>query len=218
MKSKYELILFDLDGTLIEFHNEYLFSETDRIMQKLEREVISREVLEHGFSIFDYFHFLAEHELDSVRESFWAHFDWDNFPQAVPLQPTLGVLNSIKQAGLTQGIVTSRMVPEEQLARELSHTGILDYTCHIRTRPGPHVHWSDKRESILVACQQAGVSPEKAVMVGDIPPDITSAKDVGIGMAVGVLSGGIKQQVLEEAKPDHILEDIGDLLDVLLLK
>ena len=50
------------------------------------------------------------------------------------------------------------------------------------------------------------------MMIGDIPPDIESAKRAGLGFSVAVLSGGIEQGVLEAAKPDLLVENIADLL------
>ena len=94
-------------------------------------------------------------------------------------------------------------------------TGFLNHFSYIKPRPGDHIHWTDKRQSIIEVCEKLGVPPKRAVMVGDIPPDITSAKDVGVEKTVAVLSGGIRSHILEQAAPSHIVSGVEALRTIL---
>ena len=49
-----ELFIFDLDGTLVEFHHEYLFNQAHAIIEKLSHPPIAPDVLENFFSAFDF--------------------------------------------------------------------------------------------------------------------------------------------------------------------
>jgi len=204
-------VLFDLDGTLIEFHHDYLFEQTESILERIGHPVVERETLNECFSAFDFFRFFPEEERDQRVGQFWTHFDWDNFPTPVLLTGVHDTLTQLTAEGIDVAIVTSRFVPEMELRQKLAHTGIVDFMRMVKTRPGDHIHWTDKRASIIEVCATLGVDPAEAVMVGDIPADIQSALDVGIGTTVAVLSGGIKHNILAAARPHHILSHVGEL-------
>ena len=70
--------------------------------------------------------------------------------------------------------------------------------------PAMVVNWRSRgvaTAEAMVAGSAPG-SPAETVMVGDVPTDVTSAAKVGVGTTVAVKSGGIKEEVLREAKPD----------------
>ena len=211
MSSAHRLVLFDLDGTLIEFHHDYLFTQAEQILIEIGHPKIERTVLEDCFSSFDFFRFFELHRRDELTEQFWSRFDWANFPHAKPFERAHSTLQHLVDQGIEVAIVTSRFVPEPELRQKLAHTGLVDFMSMIKTRPGDHIHWTDKRASIREVCQALDVEPGEAMMVGDIPADIESALDVGIGTAVAVLSGGIKHEILAAARPHHIISDIGEL-------
>ena len=152
-----------------------------------------------------------KHQQEEFIERFWAAFDWDNFPKAKPLPDTLDLLEQLHLTGFSLAIATARLTPEEQLRKEIEHTGFLNFISHVATRRCPTIDWRDKRETIQSVCDAHNVSPKRAVMIGDIPADIESAKAVGIGLSVAVRSGGIKGEILAAASPDLILDSVFDL-------
>lgn len=211
LKELPKLVLFDLDGTLIEFHRDYLFSQTHFLLQEMGFSEVAQVVLNEAFAEFDYFRFVAAESRDAFIERFWSLFDWDNFPEPKPLDGVCDTLSTLVSANIDVSIVTSRFMAVEDLESMLRQTGILQYVSRIRARPGDHVHWTDKRGLISEACQAFGIAPSQAVMVGDIPTDISSARYVGIGTSIAVLSGGVRRDVLELARPDLVLESVKDL-------
>lgn len=208
-----KLVLFDFDGTLVEFHHEYLFSQTEKILSLLEHPPVSRSVLDQAFRAFDFFRFVGVGDRESFIESFWREFDWDSFPQPKPFSGVEQMFVDLRARGISSAIVTARCVEAERLRQEIAHTGILEHVVDVHTRAGEHVHWTDKRETIEKACREFGISPAEALMVGDIPTDITSAREVGIGRAVAVESGGILTPILSKSAPDAILPDVTHLVD-----
>jgi len=215
MNCDLRLVIFDLDGTLIEFHHEYLFSQTERIIRKFGHPETERQVLEHHFSIFDYFGFVREDERDNFIEKFWTEFDWNSFPTPVPIEGVVDALVELNSKNIATSIATSRFATAKDIKKTLEPTNLLKYISHIVPRPGDHVHWTDKRAQLLEVCKLHQVDPSQAMMIGDIPPDIKCAKDVGIGLAVAVRSGGIKENLLQAENPDHIIESVKDILSVL---
>ena len=216
MAESIELVLFDLDGTLIEFHHDYLLEEAERIIPLLDHPSVAHEDLESYFEEFNFFGFVHPKERDAFVDKFWDLFNWDGFPKAKPLEKTMSVLDSFRDSGIKMGIVTSRLISREGLIKDLEHTDIVDYMSFVKTRTCDNIHWSDKRDSLKYVLNESGVDPKRVAMIGDIPPDVESAIEVGIGLSVAVLTGGIKQEVLARAKPDHIISSIGELPNIVL--
>ncbi len=212
--NSYELVIFDLDGTLIEFHYDFLFHETDRVLVELGLGPVDRSVLAASFAAFDYFRFLPEDAREWFAAEFWARFDWERFPKPQPLPGARDLLTRLAGLDIKTAIVTSRHTPPEILREELNHTGLMDSVLHLICRTDESVHWSDKRSNLLAMCDYADCPPKRSVMVGDIPADIESARDAGLGLSVAVLSGGIDRQVLEASRPDFILPDVSKLLEL----
>lgn len=207
------LALFDLDGTLIEFHKEFLFSEADRLIQEAGFSPVHRSVLEECFSDFDFFKFLPSDAQAEFMEFFWQEFDYDSTPIASPIDGACEVLRHFREKDIPCCIVTARISGQMDINGALNSVGMLEYLSDIVTRPGEHVKWTDKTSMILDACRRFDVCPQDALMAGDIPTDITCAKEVGIGTTVAVLSGGIKETVLAQAAPDYLVESVGSMLE-----
>lgn len=210
MRASFDLIIFDLDGTLIEFHHDYLFEQTFRILEQFQHPPVARETLEHHFSSFEYFTFV-EHQQEEFVEAFWKAFDWANFPKPQVLPNALNTLEKLSAQGFSLAIATARLTPEKMLRQELAHTGLLDIISHVASRSCQSIDWRDKRKMLLDVCLAHNVEPARAMMIGDVPADIESAKAAGIGLSIAVKSGGIRESILAAAQPDHIIEDVSDL-------
>jgi len=62
----------------------------------------------------------------------------------------------------------------------------------------------------LLACRKLGVEPGRAVVVGDTPRDILMAKDAGT-CSIGVLSGVSTREQLTAAEADAVIDSVADL-------
>ena len=209
------VVIFDLDGTLVEFHRDYLFAETMKILDRLNHPPVEIELLQSSFAAFDYFRFVIDPDPDEFITRFWSHFDWDNFPSARPIEQARDVLSRLREAGIETAVATARLGTAEKVRGDLLASGLLDYISIIVSREDEAIHWTDKRLHIERICSFFGVGPEDTAMVGDIPADITSARAAGVGIVVAVESGGIDPEVLAAHRPDFLLPDISTLLAVL---
>ena len=212
-----ELFIFDLDGTLIEFHQDYLVEQALGIIPKLGYHNILREELDNAFYSFDLFRFVKESEREEFMEKFWNLFDWTNFPKPSPFPESLLILKELNKIGKRLAIATSRLSELDELKSILNQTPLMEYISHVECRTDPQVHWTDKRDLIKKVCSEIGVLPEHSAMVGDIPTDIQSARDVGISRLIAVKSGGIAESILRDAKPDLLLENVGEITEFLAL-
>lgn len=62
------------------------------------------------------------------------------------------------------------------------------------------------------AVEAAGVTADRAVMVGDTVYDIRAAKAAGVA-TIGLLGGGIGEQELTQEHPDAVYGNCAELLD-----
>jgi len=206
-----KLVIFDLDGTLVEFPHDYIFSQAKRILEEFEHPPVPREELAEHFSMFDFFRFVEHAAREEFVARFWKAFDWDNYPKAISFDVTSSILDFLSERGIRSAIATARLNTEVEIRDELSSSGWLHHIICIRPRPGEHIHWTDKTSQIRAICEELDVAPKDAILVGDIPADVTSAREVGIGKTVAVLSGGLKREILEAVAPDYLLESIKEL-------
>ena len=66
-------------------------------------------------------------------------------------------------------------------------------------------------DAILALCQQLGISPAQAAMVGDTTADLRMGRAAGVGLTIGVLSGVGSAELLAPLA-DVLLPSVADLL------
>lgn len=198
------VVLFDLDGTLVD--------TIDLIVQSARHAFASRPgpaptdtQLRGGIGrplIAQFEPFLAgpgdmDWLIANYREYQMEHHDrLTNAYDGIP-----GALGAIAELGSPMGVVTSKI---EALAhRALRHTGIdihmqvvVGYESTSRHKPEP--------EPVLLALERMGADAGEAVYVGDSPYDIEAGVRAGV-TAVGVSWGPYPARVLEDAGASRIL-------------
>ena len=203
---KPELIIFDLDGTLVDFPKEYLFLETKRILPTIGYEVPSVEEMEEYFSNFNFFGFA--NNAQEVIDVFWKDFNWENFPKSKPFPFTLDILEELKKKDIKLAIATARTSSIEELQLDLKQSNMLDFFEITQPRVSQEQDWEDKIPQIEKVLEFTKTDRKKVVLVGDIPADATSGNNAELLASIAVLSGGIKHEVLKASNPSYILNDI----------
>jgi pyrophosphatase PpaX len=210
---RYPVVLFDLDGTLIDSGPIILAS-----MRHAAQEVLGVEVDEVKMraAIGGPGLVAQMRELDPDRvEELVAAYREHNEPLHEQLQAfdgLVGLLPLLRERGHRLGIVTAKRRATVELAfarfpelRDLTDVLVgADDTEHHKPDPEP----------LLEALSRLGAKPADAAYVGDSPFDIRSAKAGGL-LAVAVGWGGIHndERLLEE-EPDVLLHAPAELLDV----
>ena len=207
-------LLFDLDGTLIKFPKEFLFSQAFQVFDSLKLDVCSVDSMEAAFREFDFFRIAPEPVREQFMKTYWHLFDWSQYPKAELIPAVEETLEALRKKGYELAIVTSRDEEADSIQQRLSHTSILKNISFIIPRSCPDSEWSDKSKQIGLACERLGLKPKEVAMIGDIPPDIESAKKSGVGTTVALLSGGIEKAKLAEMNPDYIIGAVSDILEI----
>ena len=75
----------------------------------------------------------------------------------------------------------------------------------------------DKRDWITMLLKDNNITREETLFIGDMQHDIETARHAGV-FSVGVLTGYNSKEMIEVSKPDLIVNDLVELLDIIVNK
>lgn len=210
----YEVILFDLDGTLTDSAQGIVNS----VIYALERMGISYTDQEslHRFigpplqTSFRNFYGLSEGQTDEAVRLFREYFSSKGIYENTVYEGIPEMLESLCQAGMMLAVATSK--PQVFAERILRRFDLAKYFAVIS---GADMTGTDKSTVIRQALSRLGIEPSSRVlMVGDREHDVLGAKDVGIP-CMGVLYGYGSEEEFRAVGADHIVRvptEISDLI------
>lgn len=228
MSSPVRGILFDKDGTLIDYHTTFMplnwqvardlsrgdealarhlmiesgwDPETDRVRSGSPLAAWTlKEIADFMFPLVDFDD--PEELLARINEGF------DAGPSmAVPVADLPSLLGTFKAAGIALGISTSdHTAAANETVERLGIVDAMDfvagYDAGYGSKPTPGMMHG--------FCEQTGLRPESVMVVGDNHHDIDFARNSGAGWAVGVLTGTSVREDLEPIA-DIVLNDITEI-------
>jgi pyrophosphatase PpaX len=210
---RFPVVLFDLDGTVIDSGAIILAS-----MRHAAKEVLGEEPPDEllmaavgGPGLEAQMHALAPDRVEELVTIYRAH----NEPLHEQLVCCVGIddlLVRLKDEGRRLGIVTAKRRATVALAFDVLPLAHLFETVVGGDETKEH---KPHPEPLLLAAERLGVHPEDCAYVGDSPFDIRAAKAAGM-FAVAVTWGGIHDRgKLEAEEPDAIVDTAGELYAVL---
>jgi pyrophosphatase PpaX len=210
---RFQVVLFDLDGTVIDSGAIILASMRHAAKEVLGVEPPDDELMAAvgGPGLHAQMHALAPDRVDELVNVYRAHNE--------PLHDTLAccdgmddVLVRLKEEGRRLGIVTAKRRETVELAFAAVPLGHLFDTVvggdeTDRHKPDP--------EPLLLALERLDARPTETAYVGDAPFDVRAAKAAAIH-SVAVTWGGIHpRERLEREDPDAVVDTAEELLRVL---
>jgi len=209
----YPVVLFDLDGTVIDSGGIILASMRHATREVLGRDYSDEELLQTvgGPGLEAQMRAFDPERVDELVQVYRAH----NEPLHEELLCCTGmeeVLERLHAEGRRLGVVTAKRRATVDLAFEHVPLGRLFDTVvggdeTERHKPDP--------EPLLVAAERLGASSGDCAYVGDSPFDVQAAKAAGM-YSVAVTWGRIHDRSrLERAEPDAIVDTAEELLAAL---
>ncbi len=210
---RFPVVLFDLDGTVVDSGGIILASMRHATRTVLARDYSDRELLAHvgGPGLEAQMHAIDPARADELVAVYRAH----NEPLHDTLEACAGmedVLSTLHGEGRRLAVVTAKRRATVELAfarLPLAHLFEVvvggDETA--RHKPDP--------EPLLLALERLGADPADAAYVGDSPYDVRAARAAGM-FAVAVTWGRIHgRERLAEEHPDALVDTPEELLAVL---
>ena len=211
---RFRIVLFDLDGTLIDSGPIILAS-----MQHAVRTVLGREIPRDelgmtigGQGIVAQMQAIDAEQADALLEAYKEHNDGLH-ETLEAFDELLALLPALKAEGRKLGLVTAKR--QRTVALALDRFPVLASVLDVVVTHEDTSRHKPDPEPVLLAVEKLGGVPAEAVYVGDSPFDIGAAKAAG-AYAVAVGWGGIHldERLLAE-EPDAFVRTPEELLDVL---
>ena len=210
---RFPVVLFDLDGTIVDsgwmILASYRHATTTVLGRDFPDEVLLANVgagdLEEQMREFD---LEKADELAKAYREFYAplHSELQAFPGMLEL------LRKLDDEDRLVGIVSAKRGDVVKLATDALGFGErLDVVVGSDEAPRGKPH----PDQILVALERLGAEPDHTAYVGDAPFDVAAAKAAGVH-AVGVTWGGIHtRERMETEGPDAVVDTAEELYAVL---
>ncbi|MBZ0218257.1 MAG: phosphoglycolate phosphatase [Fimbriimonadaceae bacterium] len=218
MASSPPVILFDLDGTLIDTAADLgvalnkVLAEKDvpPISMDLVRNAIGRGgrvLIERGLALNG--QQVSKDELDRLVSRFLDHYRKDIAVHSKPYPGAMEAVERLKDAGATVAICTNKM--EDMSLALLAELGILDRFAMVA---GADTHPVRKPDAghLTLTIKKIGGDPARVFMVGDSITDIHAARNA-VMPVVGV-SFGYTETPMTDLDPDFLIDHMDELWPV----
>jgi pyrophosphatase PpaX len=212
MNREIDTVLFDLDGTIVDT-NELIIQSFLHALEGKTPEPITREFLSinMGRPLIDQMkRFTGKEEVDDVIQIYREYHVLKHDELVAEFSNVSEVLEKLYASGVTMGVVTSKIRHTTDMSLKLY--GLDKYMSVIVTiedvkHPKPHA------EPVQQALELLKADPARTLMVGDSHYDIVSGQGAGVRTA-GVAWSLKDEEFLRSYKPDFMLHDMRDLLDI----
>lgn len=212
---RYKGILFDLDGTLLDTTPLILDSFQHTFRTQYGRELSLEDIQPFmGQPLRAAMETMAPGDEEKLMQVYRDYNLSRHDDLAAVFDGVQSTVHTLFQAGVKLAIVTSKTATTARrglrlfdMEKYFSVVVGLDETAKHKPLPEP----------VLFALKLLKLTPADCIMVGDSPHDIESAKAAAVATA-GVRWSQVNMQSLLASKPDFMLEQMPDLLDVCLEK
>lgn len=208
-----DLLIFDLDGTLIDSKTDLALSVNAMLrymgLQPLDHDRVesyvgsgARVLMERALGPA-----ASEAQIEKALEFFLKHYDEHKLDNTRPYPGVEEALKEFQAAGVRMAVLTNK--PVRVSGRILEGLGLARYFA--RVYGGNSFDQRKKPDPIGVETLLAGldVDRERALMVGDSSVDVRTARNAGIKVC-GVRYG-FQPETFEDDPPDMMVDRLEDL-------
>mgnify|MGYP003307327953 CR=1 FL=1 len=210
--SKYKLVLFDLDGTLI---------DTDKLIFMSYKHVLNKYRSDYKVSFDEMIDFLGPTLMDTFKVYFpgmdhdeiieeYREYNVSHHRKFVnAFKGAESTLKELRELGIHVGVVTSKR-------KDVADFGLqefgLDKYCEILVDCDDVKNFKPHPEGILKAIEHFKAQPNETLMVGDSKSDMMAGMNAGCDVAA--VSYSIKGAFYEGLNVNYIIDELLDILKI----
>jgi phosphoglycolate phosphatase len=209
---RYRAVLFDLDGTLVDSYaalaDAVNYARRQHGLHDLATDSI-REFVGDGLER------LMNRAFDgdvppTATDDFETRYDEICCSQSRVLADVEATLSALSHRGVAMAVCTNKPTAFSRKILEF-----LNLAPFFRAIVGPDLAGARKphAQHVLRALEATQCAPSEALFVGDMPVDVEAAHNSGIAVAV-VATGSSTSSALRAAGPDHYLDRLADLVQI----
>ncbi|MCX4192988.1 HAD-IA family hydrolase [Methylophaga sp. OBS1] len=205
--NRYQLIIFDWDGTLMD-STGHIVNCMRRAITKLELAPLADEEISHiiGLGLHEAVQTLYPAGNDVLWRSLADCYrqTWLSSPEETPLfENARELLTRLAEQDLFLGVATGKS--RRGLDKVLKATGLGDH--FIATRCADECHSKPHPQMLMELMAYTGVTPEQAIMIGDTEFDLMMASNAG-AHGLGITHGAHDEAKLLACSPRAIVHDL----------
>lgn len=213
MSSSYPIVVFDLDGTLLDSLKTTFLALDHAVSPRRGRPL----------EIKDLMHLLRHTDTemldmllpqDSLEAALQDYLDFYRSPagRIAPFEGIPGLLRDLRAAAVPLAVVTGR--GRRSLDILLQQSGLSDLLDVVVAADDGFGRKPDT-DILHHAAGRLGVETIGGLMVGDGPDDVRSGRAAGMITVTTRWCGMIPMEQIEAVKPDHIIETVTELRELL---
>ena len=209
---RYRAVLFDLDGTLVDSYaalaDAVNFARRQHGLEDLTLDNI-REFVGDGLEMLMERAFGGEVP-ETATDAFKSRYDEVCCEQSRVLTDVEPTLKALSGLNVSMAVCTNKPTAFSRKILEF-----LNLASFFEAIVGPDVAGARKpqAEHVLRTLEATRCTPREALFVGDMPIDVEAAHNSGIDAAV-VATGSSSSSALKAARPDHYLDRLADLVEI----
>jgi len=212
MPLKVELVIFDLDGTLLDTAPDLYKALRDTLLEYGKKPPTFEEFKKHiGGGAYGFLEpFLPGDKLEEALLKLRKHYlEKYLCVETKPFEGIEETLKALRERGIKLAVATNKIT--EGALRVLEKTNLLDYFELVVGRDLPPAH-KPAPEHLLFISEKLGTSPDRAIMVGDRSDDVIAA--IGGGFISAYALWGYTEEHLP-VRPHVYLKEPSQLLSLL---
>ncbi len=216
---KLKALLFDLDGTLIEFKfrvielKKELFdklNDNNVIIEKRFQKESIQNICEEAQRIMKN---NANKECDRITsdmKEIIEKYEIEGLKQSAIKKDVFYVFNWLKKKEIKLALVTNNGRKSAEYA--VNRFELIEYFDVIITRDEVN-KWKPHPEPIQKAINQLKIEPSEGIFIGDSKMDIQSSKSAGVKVA-SIPTGIHSKQQLDEEDPDYLIYSLLEIITI----
>ena len=218
MKENYDLILFDLDGTLTDsgegITKSVQYALSKQGIEEPDLENLRRFIGPPLIDSFENYYGFSREKAILARQIFNERYQPIGWKENTPYDGIEEVLKALQEEGKMLGIATSK--PADTAERVLTYFGLREYFPVFCASPLNGIG-GEKAGRIRAAIEDAkalGCEAKNVIMVGDTKFDVLGAHECNIP-CVGVTWGFAVEGEFEACDTEFVVDTMDELLNVL---